>query len=195
MVGERLDMCYILTFITLSAARVWARMTAGRVKFLEQQPRMAWKRRARFFISLTMTVIFDVMMFFHAANTMRNTARRTMPMFAFEFADLILLSSSATARYLWCTVNVAKAGVERSDQLPFDGEPDALDVEPDGGNGSTSWLFHLELWTDTSRCALSLHYILIWSTSYASCAHVMRDAAAPSTKSQRILMVTSVVDG
>lgn len=102
-----------------------------------------------------MTVIFDVMMFFHAANTMRNTARRTMPMFAFELADLILLSSSATARYLWCTVNVAKAGVERSDQLPFDGEPDALDVEPDGGNGSTSWLFHLELWTGKNENEIS----------------------------------------
>lgn len=76
-------------------------------------------------------------------------------MFAFEFADFVLLSSSVTARYLLCIVNVAETTVERSDQLPFDGEPDALDVEPDGGNGSTPWLFHAELWTGKNENEIS----------------------------------------
>lgn len=48
---------------------------------------------------------------------------------------------------------------------------------------------------DTSRCALSLHYILIWSTSYASCAHVMRDAAAAIYKITKDIDGHIVVDG
>lgn len=155
MVGERLDIYYILNFVTLSSARVWAWMTVGRVKFVEQQPLMAWKWRAQFFISLPLTVIFDIMMFVHAANTMRNTARRSTPMFAFEFADLVLLSSSITVRYLLCISNVVclsyKTGAEVLTLPPPDGEKEALAVESEGSNGNRPWLFYAELWTGKDK--------------------------------------------
>lgn len=43
--------------------------------------------------------------------------------------------------------------------------------------------------TDVSRCALSLHYVLTWSISYVSCAHVIRDVAITVHK------ITKDIDG
>ena len=43
--------------------------------------------------------------------------------------------------------------------------------------------------TDVSRCALSLHYILTWSISYISCAHVIRDAVIT------VHQITKGIDG
>lgn len=223
MVGERLDIYHILNFVTLSSARVWTWMTVGRVTFVEQQPLMAWKWRAQFFISLPLSVIFDIMMFVHAANTMHSTARPSTPMFAFEFADLVLLSSSTTIRYLLCISNLGRLSYKSAAEVlalpPPDGAKETLAFESEGSSGNGSWLFYAELWTgkdkllryrpepflgaqtqfgccfvipnfdhsileiqltpntDVSRCVLSLHYILTWSISYVSCAHVIRDAA------------------
>ncbi|KIV94141.1 hypothetical protein PV10_05283 [Exophiala mesophila] len=150
LIGERLDIDYILCFVALSAARVWAWMTEGRVKFVERQPLTAWKLRAQFCISLPLTDIFNIIMFAYEASV-QATGRQTMPMFVFESADLVLLSSSMTARYLLCIAEAVRRSSSTGTGIlahhPSDGDRDALNAMSEEDSGNTRWLFYVELCT------------------------------------------------
>ncbi|KAJ4507496.1 E3 ubiquitin-protein ligase hrd1 [Exophiala dermatitidis] len=150
LIGERLDVDYILSFVALSAARVWAWMTEDRVKFVEGQPLTAWKLRAQFCISLPLTDTFNIMMFAYAASV-QATGRQTMATFVFEFADLVLLSSSMTARYLLCIAEAVRrsslTGTAILARHQSDGDRDALNAVCEEESGNMHWLFYVELYT------------------------------------------------
>lgn len=164
LVRERIDVYYVLNFVALSAGRVWAWITAGRVTFVEQQPLTAWKLRVQFTISLSLTVAFDTLMFAYVASPTRDTVRRTMPMFAFEFADLAILSSSIAARYLSTIAGVLRrtrrTGAGIFAHGPCDVEQDVLEGASEEDDGNTRLLFSVELWTGKCDSAISFYAVL-----------------------------------
>lgn len=100
LLRETVDRGYVLLLIGLLVGRVWAWIGQGRVTWAEQQPSTSSRLRVCFSISLLSSLTFDTYMFVYTAEAvMRNDARRTMPMFAFEFGNLTLSSTLTAARY------------------------------------------------------------------------------------------------
>ncbi|KAJ5664708.1 hypothetical protein N7462_011521 [Penicillium macrosclerotiorum] len=92
---------FLVMFISLLVGKVWGWIGEGRVEYLEQQPppnpRLFHIRLA---LSLVLTVLFNALLLQYSINTVIHQARPDMMvMFGFEFAILVILSSSTLARY------------------------------------------------------------------------------------------------
>ena len=93
---------FLVMFVGLLIGKVWGWIGEGRVEVLEQQPPANPRLfHARLSVSLCISAFFNASMVSYSVATVLQHARpNMMVMFAFEFAVLLVSSTSTTARYL-----------------------------------------------------------------------------------------------
>ena len=169
---------FLVMFVSLLAGKVWNWIGEGRVEFLEQQPptnpRLFY---ARLFISLSVSVLYDLMMMNYCLDTVLEEAKPgMMVMFAFEFAVLMINSLSTFLRNVLilnelyvveqqtkaklearrAEIRAAREEAERetgsegpSENLPREEDIDESDIDVPGWEEKGRWIFYLDLGTGT----------------------------------------------
>ena len=168
---------FLVMFVSLLAGKVWNWIGEGRVEFLEQQPpanpRLFY---SRLFISLSVSVLYDLMMMNYCLDTVLDEAKPgMMVMFAFEFGVLMISSLSTFLRNVLvlnelyvveqqtkaklearrAEVRAAREQAERnagsgeavSENLPREEDIDENDIDVPGWEEKGRWMFYLDLAT------------------------------------------------
>ena len=94
---------FFVMFMSLLAGKVWGWIGEGRVETLEQQPPANPRLfHARLITSLCLSELFDALMLSFCVRVLLEDARPgMMVMFAFEFAVLLISSTSTFVRYIF----------------------------------------------------------------------------------------------
>lgn len=94
---------FFVMFMSLLAGKVWGWIGEGRVETLEQQPPANPRLfHARLITSLCLSELFDALMLSFCVRVLLEDARPgMMVMFAFEFAVLLISSTSTFVRYVF----------------------------------------------------------------------------------------------
>jgi E3 ubiquitin-protein ligase synoviolin len=170
---------FIVMFVCLLIGKVWGWIGEGRLEILEQQPPANPRLfHARLSISLFLSLLFDFYMLNYCVETVLQQARTDMMvMFGFEFAVLLIMSTSMAARYaislteiyivekqkrlkvaerrseLRQTREAANQQLEPSSSqepaqaVPEEPEIDEMDLEVPGWEDKGRWVFYLDLTT------------------------------------------------
>jgi E3 ubiquitin-protein ligase synoviolin len=170
---------FIVMFVCLLIGKVWGWIGEGRLEILEQQPPANPRLfHARLSISLFLSLLFDFYMLNYCVETVLQQARPDMMvMFGFEFAVLLIMSTSMAARYaislteiyivekqkrlkvaerrseLRQTREAANQQLEPSSSqepaqaVPEEPEIDEMDLEVPGWEDKGRWVFYLDLTT------------------------------------------------
>ena len=198
---------FLVMFISLLVGKVWGWIGEGRVEFLEQQPPSNPRLfHARLAISLILSVLFNSFMLEYCAATVLQQARPDMMvMFGFEFAVLVILSSSTAARYaialteIYITRQQVKARIEErrteiraareeatlqhalsernveAPVLPSEDDIDEVDIDVPGWEEKGRWIFYLDLATDFLKLTVYLTFFAILTAFYGLPIHILRD--------------------
>ena len=168
---------FLVMFVSLLAGKVWNWIGEGRVEFLEQQPpanpRLFY---TRLFISLSVSVLYDLMMMNYCLDTVLEEAKPgMMVMFAFEFGVLMISSLSTFLRNVLVLnelyvveqqtkaklearrveIRAAREQAERNvesgeaipETLPREEDIDESDIDVPGWEEKGRWMFYLDLAT------------------------------------------------
>ncbi|KAK3067251.1 hypothetical protein LTS18_001229 [Coniosporium uncinatum] len=164
---------FLVMFVSLLVGKVWDWIGEGRVEFLEQQPpanpRLTHIRLAS---SLTLSVLFDAFLLNFCIESVLVEARPgMMVMFAFEFAVLMIASSSTLLRYViaareaWVVrsqtndrmearrkeIREQRAQAEQNgddtQHLPREEDVDENEIDVPGWEHKGRWVFILDLST------------------------------------------------
>ena len=167
---------FLVMFVSLLAGKVWNWIGEGRVEFLEQQPpanpRLFY---TRLFISLSVSVLYDLMMMNYCLDTVLEEAKPgMMVMFAFEFAVLMISSLSTFLRNVLilnelyvveqqtkaklearrAEIRAAREQAEREadsiaalESVPREEDIDESDIDVPGWEEKGRWMFYLDLGT------------------------------------------------
>jgi len=187
LLKETLDEYFMLTFVGLLAGNVWAWMGQGRVKWAEQRL-SAWSLRGRYVTAMSLSLAYNMVMFINTLQASRHN-RRSMPLLAFEFATLTLLTMSSMAHYGLCLMEsyIVQRGVDKSHEHGGDAtwqEADRRSAESVSGarDAKVKVTFFVDLAIDTIALLLSFIYIFFWSTTYASAVHIIRNVFTTTLK-------------
>lgn len=168
---------FLVMFVSLLAGKVWNWIGEGRVEFLEQQPpanpRLFY---TRLFVSLSVSVLYDLMMMNYCLDTVLEEAKPgMMVMFAFEFGVLMISSLSTFLRNVLvlnelyvveqqtkaklearrAEIRAAREQAERNvgseeavpENLPREEDIDENDIDVPGWEEKGRWMFYLDLAT------------------------------------------------
>ena len=177
---------FLVMFVSLLAGRVWNWIGEGRVEFIEQQPpanpRLFY---SRLFISLSVSVLYDLWMMNYCLDTVLDEAKPgMMVMFAFEFAVLMISSLSTFIRYililneLYVVEQQTKAKLEARraevraareqavrdagpdgtvpSNLPREEDIDESEIDVPGWEEKGRWIFYLDLATGKLKASIFL---------------------------------------
>lgn len=174
---------FFILFMSLLAGKIWGWIGASRLEYLEQQPPANPRLfHARLIASLFVSEIFDVLMLQYCVQTLQEQPRPgMMVMFAFEFAVLVITSTSTLARYgltLRETIILRQqiqakvvqhrqqlreraqsaASPEEADALTreADGDVDESEMDVPGWQEKGKWVLILDLVTGSSHRSVPL---------------------------------------
>ncbi|KAI2672422.1 hypothetical protein CBS147355_8142 [Penicillium roqueforti] len=211
---------FLVMFISLLVGKVWGWIGEGRVEFLEQQPpanpRLFHTRLA---LSLVLTVSFNFFMLRYCVHTVITQARPDMMvMFGFEFAILLILSTSTLLRYVIALTEIsitrqqikakiqerrdeirvarveairehARAGATSPpDNLPDENDVNELEIDVPGWEEKGRWVFYLDLLTDLLKLLIYLSFFGILLTFYGLPIHILRDVVVTIRSFARRIM-------
>ncbi|KGO76106.1 Zinc finger, RING-type [Penicillium italicum] len=211
---------FLVMFISLLVGKVWGWIGEGRVEFLEQQPPANPRLfHARLATSLVLTVLFDAFMLRYCVHTVITQARPDMMvMFGFEFAILVILSTSTLLRYVIALTEIsitrqqikakiqerrdeihvarveairehARAGATSPpDNLPDENDINELEIDVPGWEEKGRWVFYLDLLTDLLKLVVYLSFFGILLTFYGLPIHILRDVVVTIRSFARRIM-------
>lgn len=211
---------FLVMFISLLVGKVWGWIGEGRVEFLEQQPPANPRLfHIRLALSLVLSVLFDSFMLHYCVIFVLEQAKADMMvMFGFEFAILIILSTSTAARYgialveIYITRQQVKAKMEERraeiraarveaireharngasappTDLPDENDVNELEIDVPGWEEKGRWVFYLDLLTDFLKLSVYLAFFAILLTFYGLPIHILRDVVVTIRSFARRIM-------
>lgn len=195
---DEVGVCFMVMFIALLIGKVATWISNGRLDLYEQQPPAnPTTFHVRLTAALCVTYCFNASLFFYTLRTVLREARpNMMVMFAFEYAVLLVASTSICCRY---AVLLSEAAIIRR-QVRMNGtsqgdsdEHQISEEELNGWENKRLWLFYLDIGTgelcprlrlilltlpsDLCKIVLYLAFFGVLCVFFGMPIHIVRDVA------------------